>query len=64
MRRNKDNYGAELGIRVTCQKCGKQIFRPKISIDEFEPMPKGWKINKDFYNPGWWCSECIREYTI
>ena len=59
-----DSYGAELGIRVTCQHCKKQIFRRKISVDEFEPMPKGWKVNHDYYCRGWWCPDCIRNYTI
>ena len=59
-----DEYGAELGIRVTCQRCKKQIFRRKISVDEFEPMPKGWKVNRDYYYHGWWCPECIKNYTI
>lgn len=63
----KDSYGAELGILVTCQRCRqKQVFRQKISIDEFEPMPRGWKINRDYdyYHRGWWCPNCVKEYTI
>ena len=64
MYQSKDEYGAELGIRVTCQKCKKQIFRKQVKIDDFEPMPRGWKINRDYHNFGWWCPECIKEYTI
>lgn len=66
MREFKDNYGAELGIRVTCQHCKKQIFRRKISIDQFEPMPMGWKLNDgyDYYHLGWWCPDCVKNYTI
>ena len=63
----KDEYGAELGILVTCQRCKqKQVFRHKISIDEFEPMPRGWKINRGYCNHylGWWCPDCVEEYTI
>jgi hypothetical protein len=60
----KDEYGAELGIRVTCQRCKRQIFRRKISVDEFESMPRGWKVNRDFHYQGWWCPECIKEYII
>lgn len=60
----KDTYGAELGIRITCQRCGKQVFRQKISVDEFEPMPRGWKVNRDFYYRGWWCPDCVKNYTI
>lgn len=60
----KDKYGAELLICVTCQRCGKAIFRRKKSIDEFETMPKGWKINQDYPYYGWWCSDCVKEYTI
>ena len=60
----KKNYGEELGIRITCQRCGKQTFRKKISIDQFEPVPKGWKVNDCFYHQGWWCPDCIRNYTI
>ena len=60
-----DGLGSELGIRVTCQKCKKQIFRKQVKIDGFEPMPKGWKLNKsNFYHCGWWCPDCIKEYTI
>ena len=61
----KDKYGAELGLLVTCQRCGKQVFRRKIHLDEFEPIPKGWKINRDPYHYyGWWCPDCIKEYII
>lgn len=61
----KDEYGAELGILVTCQRCKqRQVFRRHINIDEFEPMPRGWKINRDFHHYGWWCPDCIKEYTI
>ena len=62
----KDNYGAEVGIQMTCQRCGNQVFRRKISIDQFEPIPKGWKVNNgySYYHPGWWCPDCVRNYTI
>ena len=60
----KDKYGAELGIQVTCQRCKRQIFRRKTNIDEFEPMPRGWKVNYDFHYHGWWCPDCVKEYTI
>jgi hypothetical protein len=60
----RDEYGAELGILVTCQRCGDRTFRRKIGIDEFEPMPKGWKINRDVYYRGWWCPDCVKEYTV
>jgi hypothetical protein len=64
MRMFKDEYGAELGILVTCQHCGKQTFRRKISIAEFEPISRGWKINRISPHYGWWCPNCIKEYTI
>ena len=66
MKTFKDEYGAELCILVTCQRCKKQIIRRKIGIEEFEPMPKGWKINRDYdyYHYGWWCPDCVRNYTI
>ena len=60
----EDGYGAELGIQITCQRCGKQIFRRKTSVDKFELMPKGWKINRKFYHYGWWCPDCVKNYTI
>ena len=60
----KDTYGAELGIQVTCQRCGKQTFRRKISISEFEPISHGWKINRDLHYYGWWCPDCVKEYTV
>lgn len=60
----KDNYGAELGVRVTCQRCGEQVFIRKISVDEFESIPRGWKVNRDFYHRGWWCPKCVKNYTI
>ena len=59
-----DGYGAEFGVRVTCQRCGKQIFRKMVHIDEFEPMPKGWKRNQDFHYRGWWCPDCVKQYTV
>ena len=59
-----DGCGAELGIRITCQRCGKQVFRRKISVDEFEPIPRGWKVNRDFYYRGWWCPDCVKNYII
>lgn len=72
----KDNYGAEIGMRVTCQRCRKQIFRAQIGynnldaatshrhsfLDEFESMPKGWKLKHDLN--GWCCPDCIKEYEL
>jgi hypothetical protein len=61
----QDEYGAEAGIRVICQRCKQQqVFRRQINIDEFEPMPRGWKINRNFNYYGWWCPHCVKEYTI
>lgn len=72
---NKDNYGAEIGKRITCQVCNKQIFlrqtgysnidavakdRHSLS-DQFEPIPNGWEIKHDL--GGWTCPSCIEHYT-
>ena len=64
MNKFKDEYGAELGILVTCQRCHKQVFRRQISIDEFEPMPKGWSVNRDYFWYGWWCPDCVQKYKV
>lgn len=64
MNKFRDEYGAELGILVTCQRCHKQVFRRQTSIDEFEPMPKGWAINRDYFWYGWWCPDCVKEYKV
>lgn len=64
MGRFEDEYGAEIVMRVTCQRCRKQIIRQKTSMVEFEPMPRGWKVNRDFHYRGWWCPDCVKEYTV
>jgi uncharacterized protein YbdZ (MbtH family) len=70
----KDDYGAEVVMRVTCQRCGTQIFRKQIGycnvnaaienrhdmFDQFEPIPEGWRIKHDL--GGWCCSKCIEDY--
>lgn len=70
-----DDYGAEIGMRVTCQRCGIQVFRKQTSYnsadaairnrhsfyDEFEKIPEGWKIKHDL--GGWCCPKCIEEYN-
>ena len=67
-------YGAEIGMRVTCQRCGKKIFRKQTGFnsadsavrnrhsfyDEFEPMPDGWKVKHDC--GGWMCPDCVGLY--
>ena len=71
----KDNYGAEVVMRVTCQRCGKQVFRKQTGyntidaaivnrhsmLDQFEPMPEGWRIKHDL--GGWLCPECSEKYN-
>lgn len=71
----KDNYGAEVVMRVTCQKCGTQIYMKQIGYsctdnrlnnshslsDQFEPMPKGWEIKNHI---GWCCPHCVNEYNF
>ena len=66
----RDNYGAEIGMRVTCSRCGTQTFRKQTGynsvdaaianrhsfLDQFEPMPNGWKIRHEV--GGWLCPEC------
>ncbi len=70
-----DNYGAEIGMRITCQRCGVQVFRKQIGYntvdaaarnrhsfyDEFEKIPEGWQIKHDL--GGWCCPKCIEEYN-
>lgn len=65
-------YGAEIGMRVTCQRCGKQIFLKQTGYssadaamrnrhsfyDQFEPMPAGWKVKHDAN--GWLCPVCVK----
>lgn len=72
---NKDNYGAEIGKRITCQICGKQIFLAQTGysnidaarddrhsfLDNFEPIPEGWEIKHDL--GGWLCPSCTENYT-
>ena len=71
----KDNYGTEIGMRVTCQLCGTHTFRRQTGynnvnaaianrhsfLDQFEKMPEGWAIKHDM--GGWLCPECIKEYN-
>lgn len=71
----KDNYGAEIGMRVTCQRCGKITFRKQTGYnsvdaaiqnrhsfyDQFEPVPNGWEKKHDL--GGWCCPECIEKYN-
>ena len=71
-----DNYGAEIGMRVTCQRCGVKVFRKQTNYnsvdaairnrhsfyDEFEKMPEGWQIKHDL--GGWCCPKCINEYKL
>lgn len=72
----RDNYGAEVVMRVTCQRCGTQVFRKQTGyntvdaaiknrhamIDQFEAMPEGWQIKHDL--GGWCCPNCIAEYNL
>jgi hypothetical protein len=72
----KDNYGAEVVMRVTCQRCGTQVFRKQTGyntidaaianrhslLDQFEPMPEDWRIKHDL--GGWCCPNCINEYNL
>ena len=51
----EDNYGAEIGMRVTCKRCGTNVFMKQTGynnidaasknrhsfLDQFEPMPDG-----------------------
>ena len=71
-----DGYGAEIGMRVTCQRCGTQIFRKQTDYnsvdaairnrhsfyDEFEKMPEGWQIKHGL--GGWYCPKCTEEYNL
>lgn len=71
----KDDYGAEVIMRVTCQRCGTQVFRKQTGynsldaamanrhslLDQFEPMPD-WRIKHDL--GGWCCPKCIEEYNL
>lgn len=71
----EDGCGAEVVMRVTCQRCGEQTFRKQIGynnmdaasanrhslLDQFEPMPEGWSIKAKV---GWCCPECVKEYDL
>ena len=71
----KDDYGAEVVMRITCQRCDKQVFRKQTGyntidaaienrhsmLDQFEPEPEGWEIKHDL--GGWLCPECMRKYN-
>lgn len=73
--RLRDNCGAEIGMRVTCQHCHKQVFRAQTGynsldamsanrhsfFDEFEPMPEGWKVKPEL---GWCCPNCVKEFEL
>jgi hypothetical protein len=72
----RDNYGAEIGMLVTCRRCGVQTFRRQTGyntvdaaienrhsfLDNFEPMPDGWEIRHEA--GGWLCPECIKKYDV
>lgn len=72
----KDDYGAEVVRRTTCQRCGAQVFSRQtgynnidaafqnrhLLIDQFEPMPEGWRIKHDV--GGWCCPNCVKEYDL
>lgn len=67
-------HGAEIGMRVTCQRCGLQTFQKQTGynnvdaaianrhsfLEQFEPMPEGWKIKHEA--GGWLCPECVEKY--
>ena len=67
-------YGAEIGMRVTCQRCGYQIFLRQTGYnnidaavanrhsfyDTFESMPEDWHIVRDL--GGWVCGKCHEGY--
>lgn len=71
-----DNYGAKIGMLVTCKKCGEQIFLQQTGYnnldaamenrhsfyDQFEKMPDNWKVVHDV--GGWLCPKCLEEYNI
>ena len=62
-------------MRVTCQRCGAQIFLKQTGYntidaamvnrhsfyDKFEPMPNGWEINHIAH--GWLCPQCIEQFS-
>ena len=72
----KDDYGTEVVMRVTCQRCGTQVFGKQIGynnvdaaianrhslLDQFEKMPEGWQVKHDL--GGWCCPNCITEYNL
>ena len=69
-------YGAEIGMRVTCNCCGCQIFRCQVGYnnvnaaianrhsfcDVFEPLPEDWHIVHDL--GGWVCGRCYKELVV
>lgn len=71
----EDGYGAEVVMRVTCQRCCEQTFMKQTGynnmdaasanrhslLDQFEPIPKGWSIEAKV---GWCCPECVKEYDL
>lgn len=72
----KDKYGAEVVMRVTCQRCGAQVFMKQTGynnmnaaltnrhslLEQFEKIPEGWAIKHDI--GGWCCPDCIEEYKV
>lgn len=72
----RDDYGAEVVLRVTCQRCGAQVFSKQTGynnvdaaianrhslLDQFEQMPKGWQVKHDL--GGWCCPKCVEEYNL
>ena len=70
----EDKYGAEIGMRVICQRCGSRIFLKQTGynnvdsamanrhsfVDQFEPIPDGWVIKHDA--GGWLCPKCAEAY--
>lgn len=72
----KDEQGAEVVMRLTCQRCGAQAFRRQIGYgnsdnsianshslyDQFESVPEGWEINHAL--GGWCCPKCAEEYHL
>jgi hypothetical protein len=70
----RDNYGAEIGMLVTCRRCGIQTFQRQTGynnvdaaianrhsfLEQFEPMPDGWKIRHEA--DGWLCPQCNKSF--
>lgn len=70
-----DGRGAEIGMYITCQGCGKHLFLRQIGYnsvdaalknrhsfyDVFETVPQDWKIKCDL---GWVCPQCAKDYEL